>query len=368
MKNFLLIVVFVSGMFTQAQRVSTEKIEFNYMQYPAIKLNLAWTYTPKVIQKNLPSILEQEKAFVEKLERIHDEYLAEIERYENYSAAEKLIAGKPRNPILPERIYTGEVLDEEVMANEYIRIEGFQKALDNSDFTAEILLNGFEYEGKFEKNKENAVFFYKIMYKNPVSVNVYDKDGNVYLNEVVDNATHNKETPKRDSNAELKDYWKNNELVFLQELQKNSYTSALSNAANFLNDAFGYQEKSEQARFNSAKGKKTSYPKLDQAIEIIRRALINFGDGKNQANLDKIKEAIKIWEDALLEKNLKDKKARINKKIAVGIHWNCILAYSILNNFDKAEDHLVELKLHGRGASSTNAEKFMKNFEARKRQ
>ncbi|WP_190808938.1 hypothetical protein [Flagellimonas sp. S3867] len=367
MKNILLSFTIVFAIHTNAQRMNGEKLEFNYIQYPTLKLDLSWTYTPKVVQKNLASILEQEKAFVEKLERIHSEYQAEIERYENYSAAEKLISGKPIKPTLPEPIYTGEVLDEAVMANEYIHIDGFEKKMDNPDFTAAIFLNGFEYEGKFEKNKENAVFFYDIMYKNPVSVNVYDKDGKIHLNEVVDNTTHNMETPKKDSSAELKSYWKSNEQVVLQDLEKNSYKSALAYGADFINDALGYQEKSEQLRFNSAKGKKVAYPKLDQAIEIMRRALVNFGDGSNQNNLDRISEAVKIWEDALLKKNLKDKKALINKKVASGIYWNCVLAYSILNDFENAENHLIELKLYGRGASGTNAEKFMKKFQSRQR-
>lgn len=367
MKNSVLLFTLVFCLCIQAQRSKSEKVEFNYIQYPTLRMNLSWTYVPKVVQQNTTSILLEHEAHAEHLEKVTAQYLAKVETYENYSAAEKLIAGKPIEPNLPETIYAGLILDEQVVANDHIKIDGFNKVLDNADFTAEIVLSGFEIETKFEKNKDNAVFFYDVMYKNPISVNIYDKEGKVYVNEVVDNATKRKETPRSDSSAELKRYWKNNELPFTKELEKTSYNAILSKGAKYINDAIGYQEKSESIRINTAKGKKITYPELDQAVEIMRRALISFGDGTDQNSLEKLKEAVQIWENALLEKNIKDKKAKINKKVASGIHWNCVLTYSILNDFEKATDHLNELKLIGRGASGADAEKFMKNFKARKR-
>ncbi|WP_420322756.1 hypothetical protein [Flagellimonas sp.] len=367
MKKTTLFLALTLCLHVHAQRSKGEKIEFNYIQYPTVRMDLTWTYAPKVVQQNKAAILEEQEAYLQNLERIKDEYLAEVEAYENYTAAEKLIAGKPRKPMLPELIYESLILDEAVVANEHIKIDGFEKALDNADFTAEIVLSGFQMESKFEKNKENAVFFYDVMYKNPVSVNIYDKDGKVYLNEVVENTTLHKETPKKDSSAELKAYWKTNESAFIQELEKTSYNSALIKGADYINDVLGYQEKSESIQINTAKGKKITYPELDRAIEIMRRALISFGDGMSPNSLDGLKEAVQIWENQLLEKDLKNKKARINEKVTAGIHWNCVLTYSILNDFDKASAHLNELKLIGRGASGTNAEKFMQNFMARKR-
>nr|WP_299068681.1 hypothetical protein [uncultured Allomuricauda sp.] len=367
MKKIVLLFALIFCFHTQAQRSSSKKIEFNYIQYPTVRMDLTWTFTPKVVQQNKTAILEEQEAYLANLESISEQYLAEVETYKNYSAAEKLIAGKPIKPKLPEMIYERLILDEQVIANEHIKIDGFNKKSDNADFTAEIVLSGFEIETKFEKNKDNAAFFYDVMYKCPVSVSIYDKEGKMYLDEVVENTTLHKTTPKRDSSDELKKYWIDNELAFTQELEKTSYNSALSKGANFINDALGYREKSESIKINTAKGKKITYPELDRAIEIVQRALISFGDGTDQDSMDKLKEVTQIWENELLEKNVKDKKARINKKVATGIHWNCILIYSILNDFEKAKNHLNELKLIGRGPSGTSAEEFMKNFKARKR-
>ena len=310
MKKTILFFTLTLCIHIQAQRSKGEKIDFNYVQYPTVRMDLTWTYAPKVVQQNKNAILEEQEAYLQNLERIKDEYLAEVEAYENYTAAEKLIAGRPRKPMLPELLYESLIIDEAVAANEHIAIDGFEKAMDNADFTAEIVLSGFQMESKFEKNKENAVFFYDVMYKNPVSVNIYDKAGKAYINEVVENVTLHKETPKKDSSAELKAYWKTNESAFIQELEKTSYKASLIKGANYINDALGYQEISESIQINTAKGKKITYPELDQAIEIMRRALISFGDGTSQSSLDGLNEAVQIWENELLEKDFEGQKSK----------------------------------------------------------
>ena len=197
MKKILIPSLLTLSLSLQAQKPNTEKLEFNYLQYPIVKLDKSWTYTSKVVQKNQNEILEIEKAYVDKLEKIQADYQKAIERYKNYSAAEKLIAGKPTLATVPEPPYTGEVFDEKSVADEYIRIDGFDKVSVGANFTAEIVLNGFQFEGKIQKNKEGKVFFYNVMYKNPVLVRVYDNQGKEYLNETIEASTQNKETPKK---------------------------------------------------------------------------------------------------------------------------------------------------------------------------
>ena len=369
MKNLIaLFLLFLTYFSVQAQSSRAERLEFNYLQYPTIQLNTTWKYMPKVIQENQSDILKQEEAYVEKLEKLTKDYEAAVKVYENYSAAEKLIAGKPKAPKLSkETPYMGEILNEEEVANKYIKVDGFERSLNDAEFVVEVILSGFTEEGKFEKDKEEQVFFYDVMYKCPVSVRVYDKQGKEFLNKVIDNAGLSKKTTEQSSSAALRNYWKKNGTSFIKNLQKQSYENALKKAAKYINDTFGYQQKSRTVKFYTGKAKKLTYPKLDQAIEVMRRGLIDFGDGSSQDVLTKLTEAIEIWKSVLQEKNLNDKKARVNQKVSSGIYWNCILTYAILNDFDKGKDYLTELKLNGRGVSEKDAQSFWEEFEARKR-
>ena len=369
MKNLItLFLLFLTYFSVQAQNSRAERIEFNYLQFPTIQLNTAWKYMPKVIQENQSDILKQEEAYLAKLEKLTKDYEEAVKVYENYSAAEKLIAGKPKPPKLSEEPpYTGEVLNEEEVANKYIKVDGFERSLDDAEFVVEIILSGFTEEGKFEKDKEGQAFHYAVMYKCPVSVRVYDKEGKEYLNKVIDNADLSKITATHSSSIALKNYWKKNGTSFMKKLQKEAYDNALKKTAKYINDTFGYQQKSRTVKFYTGKAKKLTYPKLDQAIEITRRALIEFGDGSSQDMLTQLNEAIVIWKSVLQEKNLNDKKARVNQKVSSGIYWNCILTYAILNDFDKGKDYLTELKLNGRGVSEKDAQSFWEEFEARKR-
>ena len=364
----IIFILLATSMAVQAQNYKAVKLEFNYLQYPSVKLDPTWKYMPKVTQKNRQSILDKEKAYLDKLEKLNQQYQEDMKRYEGYKTVEKLVAGKPKKPNLPDTPpYGGEVLDEEAMANNYIKVDGFEKAYDNAEFIVEITLAGFEVMNKAEKDKEGKAFFYAINYTNPVSVRVYDNQGKEYLSKLIDASSQTTETAKKETKYELEKYWKANERTFLVELQKKSYDRALRIGAKYINDVLGYQQKSTKIKFYTGKAKKIAYPKLDQSIETIRRALVNFGDGTNRDALSKISEAVSIWKEVLLEKDMDNKKARINSKIASGIWWNCVQAYAILNDFENAKNYMTELKLNGRGVSKESAESFLEDFMARKR-
>ena len=64
--------------------------------------------------------------------------------------------------------------------------------------------------------------------------------------------------------------------------------------------------------------------------------------GSSDGNSE-LSEAIQIWNTALEESNLYDKKARINSKVTQLIYQNLIEATIYKEDFIKAQDHLILL-------------------------
>ncbi len=58
-----------------------------------------------------------------------------------------------------------------------------------------------------------------------------------------------------------------------------------------------------------------------------------------------IKKALNLWEGALKESDLTNKKARVNDKVTAATRYNCALFYCWVNDHNKANYHLMKLKL-----------------------
>jgi hypothetical protein len=101
---------------------------------------------------------------------------------------------------------------------------------------------------------------------------------------------------------------------------------------------------SEEFEVYTAKGK-DDYTDLDNAQEKAISAYESIQkNGVNDKDFASLKEAIAVWEKELESLDAEDKKARINEKIAKGLHENCVYAYLYMFDFDNAKKHAESFK------------------------
>ena len=58
-----------------------------------------------------------------------------------------------------------------------------------------------------------------------------------------------------------------------------------------------------------------------------------------------LEKAVELWNNALKESDVKNKKARVDAKVTAATHLNCAEAYMWLNNFEEAEKHINKIKV-----------------------
>ena len=123
----------------------------------------------------------------------------------------------------------------------------------------------------------------------------------------------------------------------LPNTKKKSLITMLVNDVNTdLNNQFGYSWIKKRSKIYSAKGKKYFYDDLDKAVVSFQNGLKDLKVNQDVA-AGKLNSAIVVWNKALEELDLADKKARINNKIGAALYINLGLAYTLINEFDNAD-------------------------------
>ena len=92
----------------------------------------------------------------------------------------------------------------------------------------------------------------------------------------------------------------------------------------------------KRSKIYSAKGKKYFYDDLDKAVVSFENGLKDLKVNQGLAAV-KMSSAIVVWNKALEELDLTDKKARINNKIGEALYINLCLAYTLINEFNNAD-------------------------------
>lgn len=121
-----------------------------------------------------------------------------------------------------------------------------------------------------------------------------------------------------------------------QKYEGDVYTKALSEAT--ANVYLSYFD--EEFDVYSAKGKDYDYTDIEVAFEKAMEAYKSIKkSGLNTGDINKLKEAIAVWEKELETMDLDNSKARITSDIGKGLHENCLRAYAYMFEFDKAKSH-----------------------------
>jgi hypothetical protein len=294
---------------------------------------------------------------------------------------------RPLSP-LPEEIKTyntmirsGYILfdNESYLERNYLKVlQGYQHVADDGDLTIMVTFRGLDivdYNEKHDSKKDGTTFNYRynVTYTFPMRMEVYQRNGDYVMDlEISDlykehKANFGKNNEFANEEA-LEQAFKERKGDFFVELENRLAKQMLSQARDSLVTHFAYAKKRKRIRIGFGKGKKKDYSDLEKARDLAYRAY-SLTD-KGQDGLDEFQQAIDLWEKALQESNLSNKKARINQKITRWLHYNLAMAYAWLDDYDSAMKHVVEteiIKHQGLFAASFSASELRAFIEDRQR-
>jgi hypothetical protein len=410
MKQFYLFLIFSISIITNSlsQKIEEKKVSFDYIQLPArpVKKDIVNCY-PVVVLAYEANINADKEAFKLKVKRAEDQYNSEMQDYlnkvreaedkynkdldeyetrmKNYKTGtdttkpvKKLPSG-PRKVTYTEGVYLN--MYDPVFLASYIKIEGFKIANDNA-LTLNILFKGFESVApelvpvtyKYKENGKTLLglkYQYKILYRHIAAIKPQTPQGPLpEMNPDVLNEYKTAETNTFASEEELKTYWERNKDSFLSDLQDKVIKENMSIINLLMNEEFGYLKKKREITINVPTAKKISYNDYADAYVNVLSGYNMIGTGglKEQVETD-IRKAIAIWEKALTESNINNKKARINENVTIATNQNLAEAYMWINDFRSSEMYLNKLTLLNLSAKEKKAlernREFMKFQKAR---
>lgn len=269
---------------------------------------------------------------------------------------------------------TARILNKEALESKYLQLFGFTRSDDNYDvhikayvsplMLDEVELNEREREKKVDGEKIKVkYYYYKIRYNCSINFEVADTKGIIYRMEGSSN-TKSKNTQEFKSTYELRKYWERNQRNFLDNIFRENVNERFSTFSNQLSSRYCYTRQSKTTPINVPKSFKSyDYPEYNEAYIKAKNGLAQLETNPSIAQ-NEIKAAIAIWENATSEINLEDKKARINKKIAIETYLNLAWAHVWLGEFDKATFYL-DKKRSIRAGRLASIEGFVKDQQAR---
>lgn len=387
-KIFILSTALLTCSLAYGQNLQEEKVTYYYTQLPlqpldeSIKSYSVEITTPYLenltefkkeaylqFQKdsaNYPQAVAKAKSDHEALEASYERdveiarenYKMEMEEYDKLSTFEKLamedhqkpqlkLPSKPvyREPAKP--VYrdpdTREVIlfDPEELENSYIDLHDFEKAED-ADIQMHIKLHDFEYFDPTRLSKEvseysvqaqqtqkRTVYYYETKYRHPASIEI-NKDNKVLYNHQFEPADGY--------------YLYSSEAVPNKfNLEKGSVENSFKDINDFINSEHAYKPIELTTEVGYVKNKKGEYDDLEKAKDLALSAYAASKDNPEVAAKE-LSEAVKIWNAALSESDIDDKKARIDNKVTPMLYFNLIVANMYLNNYDECKSNIDKLE------------------------
>jgi hypothetical protein len=326
-----------------AQKADWEKVYFKYQNLPAAPVKpMATTYELSV----LTDVDGTRKKLIEDRMAL-----------ENSIMQTNQVLLKQNKPIIyapvDENYYPIERKATEVES--LINIQGCTKSY-TAQFSIVVKFMGFEFLGntvKSKKVKENNIdvtkYYNEITYKSKVIYQVFDANA-VMVREVVVNGTNNNKTRSQtqlfNSLIDAEQWYavSQNKKEWIEAEDNRSHQEAIAELNRQLNSDYGYTINGVRLSIATSKDNKTNkYPDFREAYQHAVMGYNYLETDKNKAN-EYLMKAIAIWEKALSESNITNKKARINNQYTGALLVNLILAYTFVENFEKVKEYKIRTK------------------------
>lgn len=383
-----------------SQSVKDEEITFRYIQYPLqnqgadIKTQTSNVYVKyeEDIKIELDKAKAEHDALVAEDTREYEQKLAEYpqilaeyearyaedikayelakKEYDEKSAGLKIVEKQllekdteprkpsyypPSKPTMPTRYYNEpahqKIFDGGVLASSYLGLEGFSQA-NEGDLKIEVTMFGYEEEepklitekgseyrsnGKGKGGQTVTVYTYYIThkYRHPISLKVTNKNGKVLVDEIFPEISE--WTEYKTNKTKERPGFSGPRMT--EEAQNAIVEKNMKIIQEYINNNFGYPVKDRKTEIYYIKDKKVDYSDYQIAYETIYAAYNQYYD-ENDASLEKIKQAISIWEKAMKESNPSDKKARIDNDVTYATLVSLAEAKMWIGEYVEAEGYL----------------------------
>lgn len=109
-----------------------------------------------------------------------------------------------------------------------------------------------------------------------------------------------------------------------------------------VNDRIGFEKTDRKTEIFYVKSKNESHNDILDAYNAATLGFKLFSTSEEQGTL-KLNEAINLWKTALLESEIDNKKARIDKDVTIALYYNLLEAYFILRNTTDADTILTTM-------------------------
>jgi hypothetical protein len=381
LKNSFFLILALTAQPVLSQNVKQEVVNYQYIQLPMSPVdksisNYQSKITASYIEENnrKTAEYESEKALAqEEYDRKMAAYPAavaaadaafanEMKAYNEKSLAEKVVEKQLLNentkPVkrVPPRPYLRtvakpklqKIYDFEALAGTYLNIDGFENSTGNA-INVDVTINGFEYTKpvrKSEKKKyiSNGTTSYKtyywneMTYRHTMSVRVTDPSGN-QLMFVTPSELNNYTTYKTKSSEKTVAI---NEEQLVSDLEQKILQSNLEFIQNLVNDEVGYKRTDRKGSSFYVKEKKGEYTDILVAYNESTSGLKMLVDNEEAAKSE-ISGALVAYENALLEAEPNNKKARIGKKVTLPLYFSLIECYWAIGNMDRVDELMNEL-------------------------
>jgi hypothetical protein len=317
------------------------------------------------------NLVKEKAEYPAKLKAANDAYQKEMEIYEQKSTFQKLAdkslanEGKPyknlpQEPYLqiPSKPYRKEVpapklhkvFNLEQLAASYLKMDGYTVGSNNPiKITAtlgELEVKEMEITSKDMttykdgKSYPYKAFYGKVPYRRMIQLKVETPTGVIYdeVPEVVNKQQYY--TMPGDFNQEynIRNSWDAQKEKIVANLEQETIDKNMATINEFLNSNYAFKKLTRENVVIIVKDKKVDYSDLNNAYLALLEGYNTLAeDYEKKAAKVKIGEAIAIYEKALLESEMDNKKARINEDVTLSIYWNLMEAYIWNDEYAKAK-------------------------------
>jgi hypothetical protein len=212
-------------------------------------------------------------------------------------------------------------------------------------------LYGYEGVGPELKSAESSIYnsttkattkvtkyWYQTTYKHPIGLRVESPTGEVLMDETF--AAFNESTVVKTAEAEKVPPM--DPKTYVDGLQNKVVETNMKVINEYINANYGFSKLKRTTKINRVESKQLNYDDYQKAFEAAAAGYNLLANGVDAAK-PKIDEAIAIWEAAMKESNIADKKARINTDVTIATLFNLAEGYIWINDYKSAEARLNKI-------------------------
>lgn len=387
MKKFttsLVLLSFISSTII-AQNIKDETVEYRYIKLPMTPLpssiknyqsSIFAAYEAENKKKQDEYIADKKlaeeeyqkdkEAYPAKVKAADDKFAKEMKDWKEKSFGEKVvekqILGENNKPIksTPPQPYLRFVpepqlktsYDYPVVAKTYLILDGFENKADNA-VKIDVTIFGFEYTEPRQLSEQKNVTSYangqtstsaatyyhnEFSYRHTMAVKVTTPDGKELFN-ATPQALNNYiiyKSPESTAALPL------NAQMLIKTNEEKLFQNNLKIINDLVNDKIGYKRELRKVELYYVKSKDETYKDLLIAYNDACSGLKLLLDDEPAAKT-KLQSAIQVWNTAMLESDVKNKKARIDKDVTIAICFNLMESCFAIGDFVNAEKTITTL-------------------------